>query len=190
MNYSNVTMTNIELAILEIIAEKRETSGYLVGKVIAERGYRNWADLGKTSIYMAIRKLKRKGLISIRQKKDKTGRGPRPNAMTLTTAGQKELDGMLEIALLSSRDLGLYYLGIAGSGLIEKSRFLGLLMKRKAMNSYSKEMLKRLREEKGGDTLPLEADALFIHPVKMIEADDIFLDEIISKMGGNRHGKD
>lgn len=66
MNYKDCKINNVELTLLEIIREKSNTSGYEIRKIIEERGYREWANIGKTSIYVGIKKLKEKSLITLK----------------------------------------------------------------------------------------------------------------------------
>jgi DNA-binding PadR family transcriptional regulator len=55
-------LTNVEIALLQLIREKKLVSGYEIDALIEERGYRNWAGIGKTSIYNTLKKLKKKSL--------------------------------------------------------------------------------------------------------------------------------
>ena len=51
--------------VLAVLAEA-EGHGYEVRRRVHERGFRFWADLGRTSIYNAISRLDREGLIASR----------------------------------------------------------------------------------------------------------------------------
>ncbi len=55
-------ITNRETAILGLLAEKSR-HGYEIEKVIKERGYRAWTDIGFSSIYYILNRLEDKGLI-------------------------------------------------------------------------------------------------------------------------------
>ena len=131
MDYYYIKITNVEMALLEIVKEKNGVSGYEIRKIIEERGYREWANIGKTSIYIGIKKLKKKGLITIKTMNKKEGKGPPPNKIKLTKLGEKVLVEQIGRALLSQKNLSLYYLGIAGIGLIKKDTVLELLKQRK-----------------------------------------------------------
>ena len=81
MNYydnpsTSKTLSNAELMLLEIISQAKEISGYAIGKLVEERQYRVWADIGTTSIYTGLEKLKRKGLVTSRLDTAKRGKGP------------------------------------------------------------------------------------------------------------------
>ncbi|MFX1521014.1 MAG: PadR family transcriptional regulator [Promethearchaeota archaeon] len=55
-------ITDRETAILGLLAEKSR-HGYEIEKVIEERGYRDWTDIGFSSIYYILNRLEDKGLI-------------------------------------------------------------------------------------------------------------------------------
>ncbi len=175
-------ITNVEMALLEIIKEKNETSGYEVRKIIEERGYREWANIGKTSIYTGIKKLEKKGLITVKTIKKKEGKGPLPNKINLTKLGEKVLVEEIKKALLSQKNLPLYYLGIAGIGLIKKDIALELLKQREIINQKIIEEINKTFKKQGGDRLPLEAKALFEHPILLLRADTDFIREFSKSM--------
>jgi len=66
-------MTNAELAILSLVAE-RPRHGYEIEQVIAERGMRDWTEVGFSSIYYLLKKLEQEHLIESRL--EATDRGP------------------------------------------------------------------------------------------------------------------
>jgi len=187
MNYMAGKLTNVEVALLEIIKEKNETTGYEIGQIIEERGYREWANIGKTSIYAGIKKLKKKNLISIKSPKKKEGKGPIPNSMRLTTIGEKVLNDEIKKALLSQKNLPLYYLGIAAIGLLKKDIALEILQERRGVNKKIIEEITRIFKEKGGTYLPLEAKALFEHPIMLIKSDNQFLEKFIKELKGGKN---
>ena len=54
-------MTNAELAVLSLVVE-RPRHGYEIEQVIAERGMRDWTDVGFSSIYYLLGKMEKAGL--------------------------------------------------------------------------------------------------------------------------------
>lgn len=182
MNYKCNKITNVEMALIEIIKEKNETSGYEIRKIIEERGYKEWANIGKTSIYVGIKKLEKKGFITINTMKKKEGKGPLPNKINLTKLGEKVLVEEIKKALLSQKNLPLYYLGIAGIGLIKKDIALELLKRREMINKKIIEEINGIFKKQGGSRLPLEAKALFEHPILLIQADIDFIKKFRKRM--------
>jgi DNA-binding PadR family transcriptional regulator len=55
-------MTNAETAILTLLAEQPRY-GYEIEQIIAERGMREWTEIGFSSIYNLLKKLEREGLV-------------------------------------------------------------------------------------------------------------------------------
>ncbi|MDH5507409.1 MAG: PadR family transcriptional regulator [Anaerolineae bacterium] len=79
-------MTNAELAILSLIAEKPR-HGYEIEQVIQARGMREWTEIGFSSIYYLLQKLAKQGLISAGPPRP-GGRGPARKVYTITPQGQ------------------------------------------------------------------------------------------------------
>ena len=67
-------LTNAELAVLSLIAEKPR-HGYEVETVIEERNMREWTEIGFSSIYHILRKLARQDFLIGKQGEKE---GPRP----------------------------------------------------------------------------------------------------------------
>ena len=85
-------------------------------------------------------------------------------------------------ALLSQKNLSLYYLGIAGIGLIKKDIALELLKRREMINQKVIEEIKGIFKKQGGSGLPLEAKALFEHPILLVQADIDFIKKFRKRM--------
>jgi DNA-binding PadR family transcriptional regulator len=66
-------MTNAELVLLNLIAEQPR-HGYDIEQAIEERGMREWTEIGFSSIYYMLRKLRREKLIE--GKLEETSSGP------------------------------------------------------------------------------------------------------------------
>jgi DNA-binding PadR family transcriptional regulator len=81
-------MTNAELAILSLIAEK-SGYGYEIERRIETRGIREWTDIGFSSIYYILRKLETKELVRSRLKSQSYGAARR--MYTITEQGRQAL---------------------------------------------------------------------------------------------------
>ena len=86
-------MTNAELAILSLVAEKPR-HGYEIEQVIEEREMRNWTEIGFSSIYYVLNKLEKEGLIEGAWS-DAGQRGKRKR-YALTADGQRYLHDLME----------------------------------------------------------------------------------------------
>ena len=188
MHYITNRLTNVEIALLEIIKENNGTTGYEIGQIIEERGYKEWANIGKTSTYAGIKKLEQKGFVTAKPMKSKKGKGPLPNKINLTKSGEKVLAEEIRNALLSQKNLPLYYLGIAGIRSLERNIALETLRQREVINRKIIDEINMIFRKKGGDNLPLEAKALFEHPMALIKSDSRFLAKFIKQLESETNG--
>jgi DNA-binding PadR family transcriptional regulator len=78
--------TDAELAILSLLAEQ-PMHGYQIEQTIEERGMREWVEMGFSSIYYLLNKLKRAGLLESKLMKG-VGKGPARQVFSLTPAGR------------------------------------------------------------------------------------------------------
>ncbi|MEA4906653.1 MAG: PadR family transcriptional regulator [Anaerolineaceae bacterium] len=105
-------MTNAETAILTLLAEQPRY-GYEIEQIIAERGMREWTEIGFSSIYYLLKKLEREGLVSARLESE-GGQGPARKVYRLTPAGQAALhETVLDILTHPRRVYRSLDLGIA-----------------------------------------------------------------------------
>jgi DNA-binding PadR family transcriptional regulator len=81
-------LSNAEYLLLALLREREATSGYALNAMISERGYREWADVGMTSVYVGLKKLATKGLVHGRLATDKTTQGPAAKEFSLTEKGR------------------------------------------------------------------------------------------------------
>ena len=78
-------MTNAELAILSLIVQT-PCHGYEIEQTIAQRGMREWTEIGFSSIYYILRKLERSGSVQSRVE-HRTRAGPARRVYHVTPAG-------------------------------------------------------------------------------------------------------
>ena len=78
-------MTNAELAVLSLVVECPRHA-YEIEQVIAERGMRDWTDVGFSSIYYLLARMERAGLVA-GQVDDTAGRGPARRVYSPTADG-------------------------------------------------------------------------------------------------------
>jgi DNA-binding PadR family transcriptional regulator len=57
-------LANVEFMLLQIICEQSDISGYEISQLVKERKYKEWADIGTTSVYVGLNKLSKKQLVS------------------------------------------------------------------------------------------------------------------------------
>lgn len=184
-------LTNVEFIILQIINEREEVSGYDIDQWIKERGHRVWADIGitsvyvgTTSIYVSLAKLSKKKLVSSYLDTGKYGsRGPLPKKFSITAAGKKALQEDILTALSSSRERDYRFdLAFSAIPVVDTVEVVAALQQRKTFLGEAAERVKRLFEEQGGQTLPINLQALFKHPLLHIQSEIAFVDSLIQEL--------
>lgn len=180
-------MSNVEIALLQIIAEQKEISGYGISRIVKDRGYREWADIGMTSIYTGLKKLEEKELVTSRIHTDKHGKGPTPTIYGLTKKGRRVLQREVLSLLAQSRERErVFDLGVAGIPFVPSEKAVEALSRRK---EYLQEHFARIEkrfEMNGGKTLPVHIRYLFKHPLLLIENELKFINELMSALQENK----
>lgn len=97
-------VSNIDFAIMLLLAEQPHTSGYSLDKLVEERGFRVWAGIGVSSIYARLKKLEAAAMIRGALDQAKKGRGPTRRLFCLTEAGEALLLAQVREALSSTRE--------------------------------------------------------------------------------------
>ncbi|UUZ79330.1 PadR family transcriptional regulator [Paenibacillus sp. P26] len=116
-------LSNAEFMLLQLIAECKQASGYEINKLIDRRGYREWANIGTTSIYAGLKKLNDKGMIESEDAGEKSGKGPMPTRYVITEAGMTTLRKEVISDLSSSRERdNRFDLGFAALPFVEKGK--------------------------------------------------------------------
>jgi DNA-binding PadR family transcriptional regulator len=180
-------MSNVEIALLQIIEEQKEISGYGINRVVTERGYREWADIGMTSIYGGLKKLEEKKLVTSRIHTDKHGKGPTPRIYSLTKKGRQVLHREVLSILSRSRERErVFDLGVAGIPCVPSEKAIEALSQRKEYLRGHLDRIEKRFEMSGGKKLPIHIRYLFKHPLVLIENELKFIDELISALQKNK----
>jgi DNA-binding PadR family transcriptional regulator len=167
-----MALTNVETALLQLICEKKTASGYELNVLIERRGYREWAGIGKTSIYNTLKKLSKKGFIKKQEFSKKAGKGPMPAKYSVTKNGFKILKAETLLYLSgSARGGNAFELALASIPIAGFTKAAEALGRRAKALEGSFKALKAIYAEKGGTNLPPFVAALFERPLKLIEAD-------------------
>jgi DNA-binding PadR family transcriptional regulator len=105
-------LTNAELAILSLIAEKPR-HGYELEQVIEERGMRDWTEIAFSSIYFILNGLEKKGLAGATLQLA-AGRGPAKKVFSATPHGLRVLhDGIWQALSTEGRGDLHFLLGLS-----------------------------------------------------------------------------
>lgn len=117
--------TNAELAVLSLLAEQ-SMHGYQIEQTIELRGMRQWTEIGFSSIYYILEKLRSRGHVESRLEPAE-GKGPSRQVFSLTPVGREIFRKAALNALGSpSRTFSSFQLGLA---------FLPMLGNREILNA-------------------------------------------------------
>lgn len=173
-------LSQVEFALLQLLAENSQLSGYQINRLIEERGYREWADIGETSIYVGLNKLFKKELAEYHVQADKQGKGPLPKEFSLTEQGKETLKAEALEALSATRERDRRFdLALAATPFFGAEEVLQALLKRKNFLESEKERINRQFLKQGGVALPKHVQLLFRHTLIHVEAEVEFMDEIM-----------
>jgi DNA-binding PadR family transcriptional regulator len=121
-------MTNTELAILSLIAE-RARHGYEIEQVIEERGMRDWTEIGFSSIYYILKKLEKQCWLESHVAQDNE-QGPARKVYQLTEAGwQAWHEGILDVLSNPRPIYDPFQLGLANLAGLSTAKSLAALRK-------------------------------------------------------------
>lgn len=171
-------MTNMELAILGLVAE-RPQYGYDLEQAIEQRGMRQWTEIGFSSIYYALNKLEASGwLVS-----EKQGGGERParRVYRLTEQGRDMYRQAVLERLSSPRPhTADFDLALANLPALSPDEV------RQALETYHTRLegdIRRVADKRQSDNqsafLPPHVEALFNHNLSIMQAEFNWLTEYL-----------
>ena len=176
-------LKNVEFIILQITYEREAVSGYEIDRWIKEQGYREWTDIGTTSVYVGLAKLGEKRLVSSYLDTAQYGRGPLLRNFSITAAGKNVLKQEILAALSSARERDYRFdLAFAAISLVAVEEAVAALEQRKTFLRELAERVNRLFEAQGGPALPFNLQALFKHPLLYIQSEIAFVNSLIEEL--------
>lgn len=172
-------MTNAELAILGLVAEKAR-HGYEIEQVIEQRGMREWTDIGFSSIYYLLNKLEKAALIASHQEKTE-GRGPARKVYSITQAGfQALLDGTLAALATPQKGALPFLLGLANFPVVPRQQALAALKKyAQAIQQRLDHMLERAAAQQ---PLPPIVQAMFDYSAQLSRTEITWMENFIKQV--------
>ena len=177
-------MTNAELAILTLVVEKPR-HGYEIEQVIEERGMRNWTEVGFSSIYYLLNKLKEKGLVTS-QLEQPGGRGPTRKVFQITEQGLKVwYQAILGTLTTPERRSTSFLLGISSLTFILPEDTIQALEQYRESLVQQRDQVKQRWEEQSIQPLPTFVDAMFDYSATLIEAEINWISKFIKKLISN-----
>jgi len=173
-----MTLTNAELAILSLVAEKPR-HGYEMEQVIEGRGMREWTEVGFSSIYYLLKKLEKDGLVE--GQLEKAERGPARKVYRPTPAGWQALrDGVLEALSVPQPCYSPLQLGMANLPGIPPNEAIA------ALEQYREALIERIEGVQATwdrqRPLPYFVDAMFDHGITMAETEIAWIEKLIKQV--------
>jgi DNA-binding PadR family transcriptional regulator len=177
-------MTNAELTILTLIAEQPR-HGYQLEQVIAERGMREWTEIGFSSIYYVTKKLEKEGLIEAHTEQA-AGKGPARKVYHITEAGMVALRAAMVTALSAPQPRHTSFSLAIGNLLAVPPAEVAT-----ALQTYREALANRLAHVQGRweaqQPMPYFVEALFDYSVTMIRAEMAWVENFIKQVE-EQHG--
>src|SRR5512138_1804268 len=173
------TMTNAELAVLSLIAE-RPLHGYEIEQIIEQRGMRNWTEIAFSSIYYVLKKLEQSGLVEGRLAEEK-GPGPARRVYHITPNGEAAWREASREALTNPEPRHTsFLLGLANlPGIPHADALAGLRVYAEGLRARCDQMLAAIEAQQ---PLPFSAKGLFDYSLHMAQAELGWVEGCIAQM--------
>ena len=178
-------LTNTEFILSLLINENSKISGYKINKLIEERGYREWAGIGTTSIYKGLKKLEKIRCIKSQMDIKKKSKGPVGKLFTQTDLGKTYLLEELRSGLSETREHDpRFKIAISGIELLKQTEVYELLGKKLL---FLKAELTRLNNKKQLiKHAPFKVQMLFEHSLRAIKNEKNFTNYLIKQYKLNK----
>ena len=168
-------LTSAEAAILTLINEG-ETHGYALDETIEHRGFRNWTDIGFSSIYAILNRLKKKGFITSRL--DSSSQGPARKLYKITRKGKRVLLKVIRLYLSEPEPPRVRIdIGAAHIDLIPQEEAI------RCLETYRKKLQNRIKHvkevRKQQQPLPFGAEIIFDHGIVKGSAELRWVESVI-----------
>lgn len=155
----------LEQLILGILSEQ-DRHGYDIEKVIAERGMREWTDIGFSSIYYLLKQLEKKKLVDVQSE----GKSPQSRKLfRITKQGLEECKRATKATLLDSHSSEPLLVGLANTPLIGTDSLINTLKERTKKTKQDINRIERTRNAQAH--LPVFVQALFDYNMYKMRAE-------------------
>lgn len=177
------SLTNAEFILLSLILERPGISGYELNHLVEGRGYREWADIGRTSIYVGLKKIQNSGFTETKVDTNKTGKGPLPLVISATPEGKNVfLEHAYKYLSTTRESDSRFALALAGMGLLEKARIISAMKDRIHFLEKVYEELGKKEKSEINKGMPLGGQLIFSNTRLHIEKEIDFMRFAIKKI--------
>lgn len=174
-------LSHVEFILLTLLHEQAKCTGYQLNTLIDERGYRDWADIGTTSIYAGLKKLKAQGYVTSATDRYKTGKGPKGVKFTLTPEGLAILQSETRQGLAMAREHGeRFMLAMSALPVLADAEVVNALNQRKVFLQQDFDRIQQKYEQQC--PLPLHADLLFQYSLAAIKQEIAFTETMLTRL--------
>ena len=172
-------LTDAELAILSLLVEQ-PMHGYQIEQVIEARGMREWVEMGFSSIYYLLGKLKKSGLLESRLEKA-AGKGPAKQVFALTESGRDAWRAAaLDAIAHPTRAFSTFQLGLSNIRALEPAQVLSALREYQHDLADNRDRI-QAKLDSYGPGIPIEAAILFDLSLRQIICELEWVEELIEK---------
>ena len=176
-----LALSNNEYILLSLIWQAKSASGYQLNAAIEDMGYREWAEIGMTSIYTILKKLEQKGLIDSHIAVNKTTQGPIAKEYSLTDNGTSLLKEDTEKGLSETRERDRRFdMALSVIDIISSKDALTLIGERKKFLAAQHRRLSDICTGQN-QTISFKGALLFRHTLRFIQSEIAFLEELIGQ---------
>lgn len=171
-------LTQAEVAVLSLLSEG-ETHGYALNEAIEYRGFRNWTDIGFSSIYAILNRLEKAKLIA--SKLDPSEKGPARKRYRLTRKGWSTLRKTIKLYISEpDRPRSRVDLGAAYIGLLPRDEAIRCLEQYHAKMHERIMQIMKTREQQR--PLPFGAEIIFEHGLMKGRAELKWIEQVLQKL--------
>jgi DNA-binding PadR family transcriptional regulator len=172
--------TDAELAILSLLAEQ-PMHGYQIEQTIEERGMREWVEMGFSSIYYLLNKLKKAGLLESGLQKAE-GKGPTRQVFSLTPAGRHAWQyAALDAIGNPSRTFSNLQLGLSNIRALNPGKVKGALQDYRDLLAENRDRI-QAKLDSYGPGVPFEAAILFDLSLTQITCELKWVEKFIKRL--------
>lgn len=175
-------LSNTELILLILINDHEEISGYQLNSIIEKYGYREWAGVGTTSIYVGLKNIEKKSLAKSKLDYHKTTKGPVGKLYSITKSGKEMLKNEISSGLSETREHDKRFkIAISGMDYLKNQEIHDLLSERIQFLENELTRLTRVFEIQKSEMV-FKAEILFSHTFASIRNEINFTKQLSEKI--------
>ena len=181
-------MTSTELAILSLIVQEPR-HGYQIEQVVQERGMRDWAEIGFSSIYYLLSKIERRGWIA-GETSTADSSGPARKVYRVTREGLSVWHrGVLDVLSTPQRYCIPLQVGLANLPSLPHTEAIAALAEyRRRLTERKTYVRANLAQVLAQGRLPWHAELMFDLSLAMTEAELSWVKKLLRKLSAKSKG--